>query len=62
MRLTGDGPFTAFFSEDSPAKAGIWIGWRIVCRFMENNPKITPAQLMENQDFQSILSLSAYNP
>jgi hypothetical protein len=61
-RFTEDGPFTAQFSKDSPARTGVWLGWRIVHRYMEKNPSVTLSQLMNNQDSQAILSLSGYNP
>ncbi len=57
-----DGPFTAEFSRESPPRLGEWIGWQIVRNYMEKNPEITPQELMEQSDAQSILAGSGYKP
>ena len=55
-------PTTQFFPEDSPGKSGIWLGWRIVSSFMENNKSYSLSQLMKENDSQKILQMSRYNP
>ncbi len=55
-------PFTAFFPQESPGKAGIWIGWQIVNSYMKNNPKVGLDQLVKESDGQKILEKSGYNP
>jgi hypothetical protein len=61
-QFLNDGPFTKDFTRDSPAKASVWIGYRIVDNYMKHNKNITlPALMMEN-DFQNILTESRYNP
>ena len=55
-------PYTAFFPQESPGKTGIWIGWRIVCQYMKNNPDVSMEQLMETTDSQKLLEDSGYNP
>jgi hypothetical protein len=57
-----DGPFTADFSSDSPARLGEWIGWQVVRAYMNNNPDVGLAQLFEEQDTQKILQQSGYKP
>ncbi len=57
-----DGPFTAEFSQESPARLGEWIGWQIVRRFMANNPDVTFQGLFKEKDAQKILTLSKYKP
>ncbi len=57
-----DGPFTPEFSKDSPSRLGEWIGWQIVKAYMDENPDVTLKQLMEENDSQKILTLSAYKP
>jgi hypothetical protein len=57
-----DGPFTLPFSQDSPGRGGIYIGWRIVESYMDNNKEITPLQLMELDDAKMILEQSGYRP
>ncbi len=61
-KFTGEGPFTTGFVKESPGRTGIWIGWQIVRRYMDNNPKITLDQLMQEGDPQVILSRSQYKP
>ncbi len=57
-----DGPFTSEISQDSPARIGTWIGWRIVKQYMNNNRDISLLQLLESTDAQQILEQSKYRP
>ena len=57
-----DGPFTAEFSKDSPARLGEWIGWQIVRHYMVENPSVTLPGLMAEKDAQKILTESKYKP
>lgn len=59
-----DGPFTPGLGDrdESAPKLGIFIGWQIVRRYMEENPKLTLQQLMLEQDAQKILNTSKYKP
>ncbi|MBN1158807.1 MAG: hypothetical protein JXA61_05455 [Bacteroidales bacterium] len=57
-----EGPFTTDFSRESPGRAAVWIGYRIVDRFMKKNPGFTIKDLMNKDDAMEILNLSAYNP
>ena len=61
-KFTEEAPFTKDFGRESPGKAVLWIGWRIVNQYMARNPQITPSQLMEEQDYSHILELSRYDP
>ena len=61
-RFIDDGPYTAAFSEVSPARTGVWIGWQIVRSYMKQHPEIKLAGLMKNNDFQAILNQSGYQP
>ena len=61
-RFINDGPFTAVFLKDSPARTGVYIGWQIVKLYMKNNPEISINNLMNENNYQKILSLSKYNP
>ena len=62
QKYIGDAPFTNVFSEKSPGRTGVWIGWQIVQSFMNNHEEISLAQLMEINDAQKILSQSKYYP
>jgi hypothetical protein len=61
-KMTGDGPFTTLFANNSAPRAGAFIGWKIVHRFMKKNPEIGLKELMTNNDFQGILNAAAYKP
>lgn len=57
-----DGPFTPEFSKKAPSRLGEFLGWQIVKKYMENEPQVTLPQMMAEQDFQKILTLSKYKP
>lgn len=56
-----EAPYTATISTDSPGQLGVWIGWHIVKNYAENSNKDLTSILKEN-DSQTILKLSKYNP
>ena len=63
-------PHTVFFpfneadpkTPEAPGKGGIWLGWRIIASYMENNKKATLADLMAETNSQKLLEESGYNP
>lgn len=57
-----DGPFTASFSNDSPPRLGVWLGWQIVREYMKNNSQITLYKLINTSDSQIIFNNSRYKP
>jgi hypothetical protein len=61
-KLVHEGPFTKEFGRNSPARATVWIGYRIVCSFMENNPGVSLGELMEESNYLKIMNQSTYNP
>jgi hypothetical protein len=61
-RFIDDGPYTSAFSEESPARTGIWLGWQIVRSYMKRHPETKLSDLMNNQDAQGILAQSGYQP
>jgi hypothetical protein len=61
-KLTGEAPFTSYFTSESPGRAALWTGFRIVEQFMTRNQAVTLAELMAITDYQSILTGSKYNP
>lgn len=62
QKYIGDAPFTNVFSEESPGRTGIWLGWQIVQSFMNNNPEVSLEELMKTNNAQKILSQSKYYP
>ncbi len=61
-KLTQDAPYTSFFTKESPGKAVIYLGYKIVGAFMDNNPDLTMEELFRIRNYQRILSKSKYNP
>jgi len=60
-RFAGEGPFTSAFSKDSPARAAVWLGFKIIDSYMHHN-SVSLAQLMQENDYQKIMNKSKYNP
>jgi hypothetical protein len=61
-KLTGEAPFTTYFTDDSPGRAAVWIGFRIVESYMMKNPGVDLEALMKDTDIQSILEKARYSP
>jgi hypothetical protein len=55
-----DGPFTIGLPQESPSRAGIFMGWQMVRQYMKKHPETNIKELMEMQDYNRILS--AYKP
>ncbi len=56
------GPFASSLEKNSPGRAGIFIGYKIVKNYMEKNPDVRLQELMINTDFTAIFKASKYNP
>jgi hypothetical protein len=61
-KLTGEAPFTSFFTKESPGRAAVWIGFRIVESYMMKNRNSDLKNLMKNPDIQGILGRAKYDP
>ncbi len=61
-KLTGEAPFTSFFTKDSPGRAAVWLGFRIVESYIKRNPGIKIEEMIKNTDVQSILENAKYSP
>lgn len=57
-----DAPFNNFFGEGSAAKSGVYMGWRIVSAYMDNNKDLTLQDLFNAESGQMILQMSGYKP
>lgn len=60
--MTVDAPFTPGFPKESPGRAGVWLGMRIVETYMERFPETTLEELMQLNDGQMLLTQSKYKP
>jgi hypothetical protein len=61
-KLTGEAPFTTYFTKESPGRAAVWLGFRIVESYMIKNPGIKINEMIRNTDVQSILEKAKYSP
>ena len=62
VRYINDSPTTSGFPQQSPGRTGVWLGWQIVRKYMNDHPEITLPELMQNSNYQQILSESKYFP
>lgn len=62
MKLINDAPFTSLFSNDSPGRAGAWIGWQIIRSYMNNTKNANLVEMLNESNSQKILNLSKYKP
>jgi hypothetical protein len=61
-KLTGEAPFTTYFTKESPGRAAIWLGFRIVESYMMKNPGIKMEDMIKDTEVQSILEKARYSP
>ena len=57
-----DQPFVSSLERESPGRAGIWIGFKIVSQYMKNNPQITLNQLLTEAPAMEVFQGSKYKP
>ncbi|MCU4157502.1 gliding motility protein GldB [Carboxylicivirga sp. A043] len=62
QKYVGDSPFTYYFGQESPGKAAVFLGYRIIEAYMENNPNTSLRDLLNNKDAHLILRESRYRP
>jgi len=63
-RFMTPAPFSKFFLEidnDTPGRAGAWIGWQMVRSYMKNNSDVSLAELFKT-DAKEIFEKSKYKP
>lgn len=61
-KFINNAPFTSGFSQESPGRTVVWIGYRIVNSYMKNNKDVTFQQMMSSKDYQKIFNQSKYRP
>lgn len=64
QRYLSEAPFTPGIGNQnqSAPKLGIFIGWQVVKKYMNENPNVNLQQLMLEHDEQKILRLAKYHP
>ena len=61
LKYLNDAPYTSGMPVESPGRAVVWTGERIVEEYMKK-AKITLPELMKEQDYHKILRVAAYRP
>lgn len=61
-KFINDAPFTSGFPQESPGRAAVWIGYRIVESLMQRNEQMTIEELMGIRDYQKVLNMARYKP
>ncbi len=62
MKYTGVGPYTKAFTTESPARAAVWLGWKIIESYTRKFPDLQLSDLMKENDYQKILTLQGIIP
>lgn len=57
-----DQPFISSMERESPGRAGVWIGYKIVSRYMNNHSDVSLYDLMTTTDQNKIFQGSKYKP
>ncbi|MDR2037954.1 MAG: hypothetical protein LBQ60_08525 [Bacteroidales bacterium] len=60
-KLVGPGPFTTLFTRESPGRAAVWLGYKIIQSYMKHN-KVSLEELLLNNDYQGILAKAKFRP
>ncbi len=61
MKYLNDAPFTSGMPAESPGRAVVWTGLKIVEKYMEKT-STAPEGLMEEQDYHKMLRVAGYRP
>jgi hypothetical protein len=61
-KLVYPAPFTSYFTQESPGRAAVWLGYKIVNAYMKHNVDVSLSQLMQETDYQKILRMSNFKP
>lgn len=61
-KFLSERPKTLEVGENCPGRIGRWVGWRIIQKYVEENPEVSLPQLMHMNNAQQIFSDSKYKP
>lgn len=59
-QFINEGPFTGTLPQNSPPRAGAWLGWQMVRAYANDHPDLTLKQVLEEKDARKILR--SYKP
>ena len=60
-KFVGPAPFTSTFTRESPGRAAVWLGYKIVASYMKRE-KVSLQELMLTEDYQQILQKAKFRP
>jgi len=60
-KLIGPAPFCSLFTRESPGRAAIWLGYRIISSYMKRN-QVTLEALLQDNDYQQMLAKARFKP
>jgi len=61
-RYFADGPFTQGLPNESAPRLGIWVGYKIVKKYMDTHESVTLEMLLKEKDYNKIFTESGYKP
>ena len=61
-KYLNDAPFTSGMPVESPGRAVVWTGYRIVGKYMQKKKNVSLERLMAEQDYHKILREAGYRP
>ncbi len=61
-KYVGEAPFSALFGQDSPGRAGRYIGYKLLESWLDRHPQKTIVDLMSLPDPHKILAEAGYRP
>jgi len=61
-KLTGEAPFTSYFSKESPGRAAVWLGFRIIESYMMRERGTKMQDMINDTEIQGILEKAKYSP
>ena len=61
-KYVDDSPFTYYLGQESPGRAAIFLGFRIIEAYMKNNPELGLTDLLKQNDAHLILREARYRP
>ena len=60
-KLVAPAPFSSLFTRESPGRAAVWLGYRIILSYMKQT-NVTLEELLSDDDYQKILAKAKFKP
>jgi len=60
-KLIDPSPFTSTFSNESPGRAAVWLGYQIITSYMKRN-RVSLEQLLSDNDYPQLLDKARFRP